>query len=59
MSEHPQPHGWSWPARDERGFVMVMVVFLLFAVTVLGATGYQLVATEPPLPLARKSLPWH
>ena len=49
MSEHPLPHAWSWPARDERGFVMVMVVMLLFAVAVAGLTGYQLVAAEADL----------
>jgi hypothetical protein len=38
-----------WPAQDEGGFVMVMVVLLLFAIAVAGATGYQLVAVEADL----------
>jgi hypothetical protein len=38
-----------WPVGDERGFVMVMVILLLFTVAVAGATGYQLVALEAEL----------
>ena len=41
--------GTPWPAQDRGGFVMVMVVFLLFAVAVAGATGYQLVSAEAAL----------
>jgi len=32
--------------RDRRGFALVMVVFLLFAVAVAGVTGYQVVSSE-------------
>ena len=38
-----------WPLRDRQGFVMVMVVLLLFAVALAGATGYQLVRAEADL----------
>jgi hypothetical protein len=39
----------TWPIGDEGGFVMVMVVLLLFAVAVAGATGYQIVQAEAEL----------
>jgi hypothetical protein len=32
--------------RDERGFVVAFVVFMLFAISVAGATGYMLVSSE-------------
>jgi len=34
------------PGGGRRGFALVMVVFLLFAVAVAGATGYQVVSSE-------------
>lgn len=40
--------------RDRGGFALVMVVFLLFAVAVAGATGYQVVSSEFALSLQNR-----
>ena len=42
-------HRALWPVEDRDGFVMVMAVLLLLAVSVAGATGYQLVRIEADL----------